>query len=145
LGQLGISVSSVDGTLTLNETTLNSVLNSNLSDVKELFTTADTGISARFSNIIESLAGNTDSLMELRKEALQTTIDKNQDRIDTWTKRLDAERTRLTKQFANLEVTLAKLQTNYQALDSISWITDNSSSSSNSLFNNTSSSSSSSS
>ena len=84
--------------------------------------------------------GNKNSLLELRSQALQTSIDDNQKMIDGWTKRLDNERTRLTNQFANLELTLAKIQNNYQALNSISWMLDSSSSgSNNSLFKGTSS------
>jgi len=136
LAQLGISVSSSDGTLTLDNTTLESVLSTNLDDVKAFFTTADTGVAAKFSNIIKSLAGDTDSLMELKSTALQTTIDNNTQKISDWTTRLDNERTRLTKQFANLEAFISKMQNNLSALDSLSWITDTSSSSnsSNSLY-----------
>jgi len=142
---LGISVSSDDGTLTLDSTTLESVLSANLDDVKAFFTTADTGVSAQFSNIIKSLAGETDSLMELKNTALQTTIDNNTQKISDWTTRLDNERTRLTAQFANLETFISKMQNNLSALDSISWITDtSSSSSSSSLYYGSSSSSSSS-
>ncbi len=149
MAQIGISVND-DGTLSLNESTLDSVLSTNLADVKSLFTTADTGVSAQFSNMLVNLGVDVDptdpkSLLGLHNQALQTTIDKNQDKIDQWTTRLDAERTRLTNQFANLELTLAKIQSNYQALNSIQWMLDsNSTSSNNSLFNNSSSSSSSS-
>jgi flagellar hook-associated protein 2 len=132
LAQLGISVNSTDGTLTLDENTLGSVLKTNLSDVKELFTTADTGIADMFSAALENLAGGTNSLMQLKKTALQTIIDRNKQKIDDWTTRLDAERTRLTKQFANLETFISKMQNNLSALNSISWITDTSSSNSSS-------------
>ncbi|MGD0383871.1 MAG: flagellar filament capping protein FliD, partial [Thermoguttaceae bacterium] len=143
LAQLGISVNSDDGTLTLDSTTLESVLSTNLDDVKAFFTTADTGVAAQFSNIIKSLAGDTDSLMELKSTALQTTIDNNTQKISDWTTRLDNERTRLTAQFANLETFISKMQNNLSALDSISWITDtsNNNSSSNSLYFGSSSSS----
>lgn len=146
MGQLGISFNSDanDGTLLLDENTLNSVLSTNLADVKALFTTANTGVSAQFSNIISNLAVDIDtdnplSLLGLRNEALQTAIDNNQKSIDSWTTRLNTERTRLVNQFANLETTLAKIQSNYQALNSISWMLDDTStSSSNSLFSSSS-------
>jgi flagellar hook-associated protein 2 len=153
MAQLGISFNTDtnDGTLKLDENTLDSVLSTNLADVKSLFTTANTGVSAQFSNMIGNLGVDvypTDpkSLLGLHNQALQTTIDNNQKTIASWTTRLDAERTRLTNQFANLEVTLAKIQSNYSALSSIDWMLDSSStSSSSSLFGNSSSSSSSSS
>jgi flagellar hook-associated protein 2 len=147
LAQLGITLNSEDGSLSLNQQTLDSVLGANLADVKEMFTAADTGVSAQFSNVIQGLAGDNNpfnennALLELQNAALQTSYDNNQKRIDNWTNRLAAERSRLTAQFANLELTLAKMQTNFQALNSISWMLDTSSnSSSNSLFGNTSSS-----
>ena len=132
LAQLGISVNSTDGTLSLDENTLSSVLKTNLSDVKDLFTTANTGIANMFSSALENLAGDTNSLMQLKKTALQTTIDRNTQKINDWTTRLDAERTRLTNQFANLETFISKMQNNLSALDSLSWITDTSNNSSNS-------------
>jgi flagellar hook-associated protein 2 len=140
LSQLGFSFDSTaaDGTITLDANTLKSVLQSNLSDVKALFTTADTGVAALFNDVIERLAGQDNSLFELRNQALEETIERNQDRIDAWTTRLDAERTQLTRQFAYLEVVLAGLQNQYSALDTISWIweSNSNSSSSSSLFNN---------
>jgi flagellar hook-associated protein 2 len=144
MAQLGITVNN-DGTLSLNQSTLDSVLSTNLDDVKSLFTTADTGVSAQFSKILTSLAVDTDtnnptSLLGLHNQVLGTEIDNNQTKIDQETTRLDNERTQLTNQFAQLEVNLAKLQSNYQALSSIDWMLDNgSSSSSDSLFGNTSS------
>ncbi len=153
LAQLGITVNN-DGTLSLDQSTLDSVLSTNLDDVKSLFTTADTGVSAQFSKILTSLAVDTDStnptsLFGLHYQALQTFIDNNQDKINQETTRLDNERTRLTNQFAQLEVNLAKIQSNYSASSSIDWMLDTSSNSnsSDSLFgniNNTNSSSSSS-
>jgi flagellar hook-associated protein 2 len=140
LGQLGISFND-DGTLSLNTTTLNKLLSTNLADVKEMFTKETIGVSARFAQAIDSMAGADNSLLESHNQALQDMIDKNQDRIDDWTKRLDAERTRLANQFVNLETTLAKMQNNYQALDSISWMLDSTTSDSSSLFDNSSSSS----
>ena len=145
MAQLGITVNN-DGSLSLDQSTLNSVLSTNLADVKSLFTTADTGVSAQFSKILTNLAVDTDtsnptSLMGLHNQTLGTEIDNNQTKIDQETTRLANERTQLTNQFANLEVTLAQLQSNYSALSSIDWMLDNgsSSSSSNSLFGNTSS------
>jgi flagellar hook-associated protein 2 len=146
MAQIGINVND-DGTLGLDESTLDSVLSTNLDDVQSLFTTADTGVSSQFSKIISNLAVDTDtskpnSLFGLHYQALKDSIDKNQDRIDQWSTRLDAERTRLTNQFAQLELTLAKMQSNYTALSSIDWLLDTSSNSNSSLFNNSSSSSS---
>ena len=150
MAQLGITFNTDanDGTLNLDANTLNSVLSTNLADVKSLFTTADTGVSAQFSNLLANLGVDADqndpkSLLGLHYQGLQTTIDKNKDTIASWTTKLDTERTRLTNQFANLELTLAKIQSNSQALNSISWMLDSSStsSSSNSLFGNSSTSS----
>ena len=148
LGQLGIKFDTDlnDGTLIINEDTLYNTLDTtSLDDVKALFTTADVGISARFMSIIGNLAVDADpkdpkSLLGLQYKALQSSIDKNQENIDSWTKRLEGERTRLTSKFADLEVTLARIQNNYNALNSISWMLDSGSDSSNSLFKNSSSS-----
>jgi flagellar capping protein FliD len=135
LMQLGIGVNKDDGTLTLDTSKLSDIVGTNLDDVKAFFTTSGGSVADKFSNLIDGLAGETNSLMELSKESLQKAIDRNQARIDDWTKRLSSERTRLTVQFANLELILSKLQNNATALDSIQWMTtDSSSSSSSGLF-----------
>ncbi len=142
LGQIGISLKN-DGTIQLDENKLNDCLTTNSDAVKQLFTAKDNGVSAQFSKVIERLAGPDTSLIELRNSSLQETIDRNQEHIDAMNTMLDNQQTRLLTQFYQMELNLAKLQSNLSALNSIQWMLDTTSTS-NSLFNNSSSSSSSS-
>jgi flagellar hook-associated protein 2 len=140
LAEIGVSINE-DGTLALNTTKLDEMLATNRDAVQQLFTAADTGVSARFAKVIERLAGPDESLLELRKVSLQDTIDYNQTRIDDMATQLDAQKTRLLTQFYQMELNLAKMQSNLKALDSIQWMltSSTSSSSSNSLFSSSSS------
>ena len=79
MAQLGITFNTDanDGTLNLDENTLDSVLSTNLADVKSLFTTANTGVSAQFSNMLANLGVDADptnptSLLGLHNQAIQT-------------------------------------------------------------------------
>ncbi|MGW8257084.1 MAG: flagellar filament capping protein FliD [Thermoguttaceae bacterium] len=132
LYQIGISMKD-DGTLSLDEAKLNKALAENRNAVKQLFSAEDNGVSDRFAQVIERLAGTGSSLFETRYQALQNTIDHNQKRIDTLDAQLDKQTNRLLNQFYNMEQALAKLQSNLSALDSIQWMLT--SNKSNSLFN----------
>ncbi|HEY4761417.1 MAG TPA: flagellar filament capping protein FliD, partial [Thermoguttaceae bacterium] len=136
LAEVGIGIQS-DGTISLDETKLRNALAAHRDAVKQLFTAEDTGVSARFAKVIERLAGPDSSLLELRNQALQDTVDRNQKRMDDMDVQLDNQRTRLLNQFYQMELAIAKLQSNLTALSSIQWILD-SNSNSFSLFNNNS-------
>ncbi len=109
--QIGISINN-DGTISLDKSKLNDALAANRDDVKQFFTAADTGVSARFAKVIQRLAGPDSSLLELRNQSLQDTIDRNQTRIDDMNTQLDNQKTRLLNQFYQMELNLAKIQSN---------------------------------
>jgi flagellar hook-associated protein 2 len=134
LTQLGIAFDTTknDGTLKFNGDTFDAIQQSNPDAVNQFFTTADTGFSDKMNALIEKLAGNDNSLLENQSQALQSTIDRNSDRMEALQTMLDKEQSRLETQFANLELALSKMQSSLSYLDSISWITDNNNS--NSLF-----------
>src|SRR5208282_569264 len=62
LADVGITVQS-DGTLSFNQSQFDSVWDSDPTAVQQFFTTAKTGVSARFDTLITQLAGATDSLL----------------------------------------------------------------------------------
>ena len=76
--------------------------------VKEFFTHSEFGVSARFKKLIDTLAGEENSLLLNRNNALQDKIDDNNDRIETLTGRLDRERERLLLEFYRLEESIAR-------------------------------------
>ena len=137
LADLGITFNK-DGTLALDTTKLTAQLAASGDAVKRFFTTEKTGFAAKLNDLIDNLSGPSDptkadnSLLTLGIKSLQETIDENKAKMDAMLARLDDDRNRLTQNFYNMELAIAKLQNSLNALSSIDWITDTSSS--NSLF-----------
>jgi flagellar hook-associated protein 2 len=118
LGELGLRVTD-DGTLELDEATLKARFAEDPQAVKDFFTKAETGFSARFKQLTDQLAGDDTSLLSQRLKTLDQKIQQNQDKIDFMDKRLAAQRDRLLLEFYNLEIAVAKIQTNQKFLDLI--------------------------
>lgn len=108
-----------DGSVSLDETKLKSQYASKPAEFEKFFTTATLGVSAKFKTTIDQLAGEGNSILLSRSTALQAKIDSNNERVTQLTSRLDAERLRLLKQFANLESTIQRLQANQTAVGNI--------------------------
>jgi len=131
LGELGIAIND-DGTLSFDQETFEAKFEADQDAVKDFFTTADTGFSARFSQLIDQLGGEEDSLLSAKSDAIAAKIEDNQKRIDTLTERLEKQRERMVAEFAQVEVAIAKMQSNLDLLDSISYLWSDSSDSSSS-------------
>ncbi len=121
LGELGIAIND-DGTLSFDQATFEAKFEADQDGVKEFFTTANTGFSARFSELISQLGGEEDSLLSAKSDAIAAKIEDNQKRIDTLTQRLERQRERMVAEFAQVEVAIAKMQSNLDILDSISYL-----------------------
>lgn len=130
LAELGVTFKD-DGTLELDETKLKQKFAENRDAVEQFFTAADTGFSARLDQTIKNAAGEGSSLLENRLKAMTAKIDQNQQRIDSMTAQLAAQRERLLNQFYQMELAISKMQSGLNALSSITgWSTSSSSSSS---------------
>jgi flagellar hook-associated protein 2 len=90
--------------------------------VKNLFTQATTGLGAAIENSMKKLIDPVDGAITRRNQTLDQQNQDYQDRIDRMDKQLDAKRTRLETQFANMETVLAKLQSQQQSLSSLSTV-----------------------
>jgi flagellar hook-associated protein 2 len=118
LRELGISLKN-DGTLALDEATLQAKFADDPQGVQDFFAKKDVGFSAKMAVLIEQMTGQDVSLMAHRFKALDDTIDRNQDTVDAMNKRLEIQRERLTAEFARVEVAISKMQSNMSILDSI--------------------------
>ncbi len=118
LAQLGITAGQ-DGTLSFDQTVFQAQTDQDPQAVQDFLSTKDTGISDRFKKLIDSLAGPGSSLLVSRADTLSRKIDDGQKRIDLLNARLDSLRTRLTTQFQNAELAIAKLQANLDAINAI--------------------------
>jgi flagellar hook-associated protein 2 len=118
LAELGISVNQ-DGSLSLNSSTLSSVLASNPQGVQQFLSTANSGLSAQFQTALTQLAGPTDSVLANRTTALNTEVSDNQAQITQMQAQLTVEQNALTAQFDQMEVTVSQLQSNLSAISAI--------------------------
>ena len=95
------------------------VYNQNPQDVQNFLTNKDTGVSDQFKKLIDSLAGPDASLLVSRATTLSNKLADGKQRIDLLNAQLDSLRTRLTTQFQNSELAIAKIQSNLSAISSI--------------------------
>jgi len=131
LAEIGITVDD-GGKLQLDKNKLQQAFADNPSGLKEFFTNKTIGVVAKFSAAIDQLAGADNSLLSNRVDALQSTIDANQLRIEQFNKQLDQQRERLLAQFSQLEKIVAGLKQSQSALSALSPIPPLSISNSNS-------------
>ena len=131
LNELGVTLGS-DGTLGFDQTVLQSKYADNPQGVQDFFTKKDVGFSAKLSALVQQMAGKDVSLLAQRYKALDNTINNNQTKIDDMTKRLENQRTLLTKQFAQVEIAISKMKSTMSMLSSIQLISADGSSSSTS-------------
>ena len=118
LGQIGLSVDD-KGKLQLDKGQLQKAFTENPQGLKELLTNKQSGVVAKFSAAIDRLAGADHSLLVNRTEALQSTIDSNQARIDRFNESIQRQREQLLLHFYQLEQIVAGLQQNQTALDAL--------------------------
>jgi flagellar hook-associated protein 2 len=118
LADLGVTVDTT-GQLKYDSTKLNALVSSNPDGVKQLLFSANTGLGARIGKIVDDLASNTNSLLNAKLTGLTATLQNNQDRLDRLNSILDTEKTRLTTQFQNMELAVARIKANSSAITSL--------------------------
>lgn len=122
LASIGLSVDE-EGKLALDTGRLRDALAEDPEQVESLFRDEDRGVVARLTAAIDSLAGDENSLLSRRSDALTRTIDDNATRIEALNASLERQRDRLLLDFFRLEETIGNLQSNTSFLDSIQAIT----------------------
>lgn len=124
LADLGIRVGA-GGKLTFNRETLKEALDANPQAVNDFFLTADKDDPADFSfaelaqQTIDSFTDSFTGSLTLEKNALQSSIDSLDERIEQLNEILDVRRDRLFRQFVNLETILGELSAQQNAIFSI--------------------------
>ena len=88
--------------------------------MEDFFTTEQFGFSSRVKNLVDTLAGQDNSLLVNRNDALQRKIDSNNDRISFMNDRLNAQRDRLLLRFFRLEESIAKIKSNLSVIQTLS-------------------------
>lgn len=118
LAEMGIRIED-DATLSLDASVLRDRFAADPDAVEQFFTTEDAGFAARLEQLVEQLAGEDDSLLDSRIDALAEKLERNQQRIADLDEQLASQRDRLLMQFYRMEVAVGKMQTMLTALDSI--------------------------
>ena len=131
LVDLGITVNS-DGSISLNQTQLQTALQDDPQSVASFFTTASTGFAAVAQSTVTAITDPNTGSFTLASNALQDSINGYQNQITNLNAILTNQEQNLTNTFANLETFLSQMQEQQSLISEIQPISDSSSSSSSS-------------
>lgn len=118
IAEIGIELKD-DGSLVFDADKLRLAYAESPEDVQSFLQTKELGLSARIDKLVEGLAGEGDSIMVNRAAALERKITINDERVKKFNEMLTRKRDFLLDQFYTLESTIAKIQSNTDALNSI--------------------------
>jgi len=107
LSEVGVTAA-LDGKLSVDATKLDAAFASDFDAVGALFATANTGVAARLSTLLDPYL-QTGGVFDARTASLKTTIDDIGDRRAALNQRLEALHTRYLKEFNALDGLLAQL------------------------------------
>lgn len=108
LAALGVELDN-DGKLSIDDTTLNDALASNLDEVSAMFTDATEGVANQLDDLIDQITDPLEGPIKTRKDALQSVIDNLDDSIQRAQDRLDTYETTLVNKFAAFETLMGRL------------------------------------
>jgi flagellar hook-associated protein 2 len=115
---VGINLSR-GSSLTFDEDEFRRAMDEDPAAVEALFTSEDTGFGVVAKAALEHYTNNDDGVISLRDEALQQSVDDLNNRISSMETLIEKRRDRLLAQFQNMETVLAKLQSQQNALASL--------------------------
>jgi flagellar hook-associated protein 2 len=118
LEQIGLSVTD-KGQLEVDKMKLQEAFADDPEGLENFFADEDIGVTAKFNEVIERLAGSDNGTLTNRYDALNETIESNETRIERFNETLDRQRERLLLQFFQLEQVIATLQQSLSALQSL--------------------------
>ncbi len=125
LSQIGISTNR-DGTLSLNTTTLNEKLASDIDGVADIFTDSTNGIGVRIYDYVDDVTDAYDGAIHIRVSGLQSRVEDISDDISELEAKLERMEEDLRRQFAALESLLAGLSAQSSFLGGLTGLWNNS-------------------
>ena len=118
LSSVGITLSS-GNTLTFDKDKFKEAMASDPNAVEQVFTKEDTGFGTVVKNEIKHFTDSDNGVITLADEAIQSSSKMLNDRITSMNTLIEKRRARLQEQFNAMESTLAKLQSQSTALSSL--------------------------
>ena len=118
LGDVGVGITD-KAQLTFDIAKFSSSFGTDPTAVQNLFTQTTSGLGTLISNAIGKLTDPVSGSIPIENKAIDSQNQSFQDRITQLNDQLAAKKTRLTKQFANMETILAGLQSQQAALGSL--------------------------
>lgn len=119
LAQIGIATDYKTGQLTLDSSTLEQKLSTNIDDVANLFTDSTNGIATELYDYIDEVTDTTDGSITYRTKGLQSLVDNMSDDIDKLENRLTNTEEDLRTQFAALESLLTGMSSQSYYINSL--------------------------
>lgn len=108
LAGYGIQVTR-EGRLEFNETTFKAAYAADPVGTAEMFTTTGDGFAARVAAVAKGASDSTEGTLSAAITGRQSGIDRMEDSIDEWDRRLTLRRTALERQFTALETALSQM------------------------------------
>jgi len=125
LSQIGVSTNR-DGTLSLDTTTLNEKLSSDIEGVADIFTDSTNGIGVRIYDYTDDVTDAYDGSIHIRVSGLQSRVEDISDDISDLEAKLERMEEDLRRQFAALESLLAGLSAQSSFLGGLTGLWNNS-------------------
>ena len=109
LASVGLTIGN-NGQLQFDSSTFQNAIASDPTDVQNLFTQATNGAGVQINNQINQLVDPANGIITLEQTTINSKTQQYQDRIAELNQQIDNQRNILEQQFADMETTLASLQ-----------------------------------
>ncbi|ACJ28298.1 Flagellar hook-associated protein 2:Flagellin hook IN [Shewanella piezotolerans WP3] len=107
LANIGVKTTQ-QGTLEIDDKILNSALENDMTQIKDMFSTEDTGLAARLDGLVETYV-QTGGTIDSRDETLDNQISRITDSREQLTRKMVSYEARLLKQFNAMDLVVANL------------------------------------
>ncbi|MEX2172034.1 MAG: flagellar filament capping protein FliD [Pirellulales bacterium] len=121
LEEIGVSLDD-QGKLSIDEDQLLDAFANDPTALEQFFRDQESGIVAKFTSVANQLASGEQSLLSTQSETLTDKIERNQLRLEQFSAQLERQRERMLFEFARLEQTISRFQSNFSALQTLAAI-----------------------
>jgi flagellar hook-associated protein 2 len=116
LASIGITTTR-SGTLEIDDDILTAALKNNVTGIKEMFTTEDTGVATKLDGYLDSYVG-TGSIIDSRDSSLDSNLERLNDQREVFARKMASFEARLFKQYNYMDLIVGQLSTQSSDLQS---------------------------